>query len=41
MWAEQLRSESLPTLDYETFRRLYNSGVYGGTGPVASKIRCK
>jgi 5-methylcytosine-specific restriction enzyme B len=33
MWAERLRSESLPTLDYETFRRLYNSGVYGGAGP--------
>ena len=33
MWAERLRSESLPTLDYETFRRLYNSNVYGGTGP--------
>jgi 5-methylcytosine-specific restriction enzyme B len=33
MWAERLRSESLPTLDYETFRRLYNSSVYGGAGP--------
>jgi 5-methylcytosine-specific restriction protein B len=32
-WAERLRSESLPTLDTETFRRLYNSGVYGGAGP--------
>ena len=35
MWAERLRSENLPTLDYETFRRLYNSSVYGGTGPQA------
>jgi 5-methylcytosine-specific restriction protein B len=35
MWAERLRSESLPALDYETFRRLYNSSVYGGTGPQA------
>jgi 5-methylcytosine-specific restriction protein B len=35
MWADRLRSESLPTLDYETFRRLYNSNVYGGTGPQA------
>ena len=33
MWAERLRSENLPTLDYETFRRLYNSNVYGGAGP--------
>jgi 5-methylcytosine-specific restriction enzyme B len=33
MWAERLRSENLPTLDYETFRRLYNSHVYGGAGP--------
>jgi 5-methylcytosine-specific restriction enzyme B len=33
MWAERLRSDSLPTLDYETFRRLYNSSVYGGAGP--------
>lgn len=33
MWAERLRSESLPTLDYVTFRRLYNSSVYGGPGP--------
>jgi 5-methylcytosine-specific restriction enzyme B len=32
MWAERLRSESLPTLDYEIFRRLYNSHVYGGAG---------
>ena len=32
-WAERLRSESLPTLDYETFRRLYNSNIYGGSGP--------
>lgn len=33
MWAEQLRSESLPALDYERFRRLYNSNVYGAPGP--------
>jgi 5-methylcytosine-specific restriction protein B len=33
MWAERLRSESLPALDKETFRRLYNSNVYGGPGP--------
>jgi 5-methylcytosine-specific restriction protein B len=33
VWAERLRSESLPALDYETFRRLYNSNVYGGAGP--------
>lgn len=33
LWAERLRSESLPTLDYETFRRVYNSSVYGGAGP--------
>jgi 5-methylcytosine-specific restriction protein B len=33
IWAERLRSGNLPTLDYETFRRLYNSNVYGGTGP--------
>jgi 5-methylcytosine-specific restriction protein B len=32
-WADRLRSESLPTLDYETFRRLYNSSVYGAAGP--------
>jgi len=32
-WAERLRSESLPMLDYEIFRRLYNSNVYGGAGP--------
>jgi 5-methylcytosine-specific restriction enzyme B len=33
VWADRLRSESLPTLDYEIFRRLYNSNVYGGAGP--------
>ena len=33
IWAERLRSENLPTLDYETFRRLYNSNIYGGAGP--------
>ena len=33
LWADRLRSENLPTLDYEIFRRLYNSSVYGGTGP--------
>lgn len=32
-WAERLRSENLPALDYETFRRLYNSNTYGGPGP--------
>jgi 5-methylcytosine-specific restriction protein B len=33
IWAERLRSENLPTLDYETLRRLYNSHIYGGAGP--------
>ena len=35
VWAERLRSENLPTLDYETLRRLYNSSVYGNPGPQA------
>lgn len=35
VWAERLRSDNLPTLDYETLRRLYNSNVYGGPGPQA------
>jgi 5-methylcytosine-specific restriction protein B len=33
VWAERLRSENLPTLDYETLRRLYNSSSYGNPGP--------
>ena len=33
MWAERLRSANLPTLDYQTLRRLYNSNVYGSPGP--------
>lgn len=33
IWAERLRSENLPALNYETFRRLYNSPVYGMPGP--------
>jgi 5-methylcytosine-specific restriction enzyme B len=35
LWAERLRSENLPTLDYESFRRIYNSNAYGGAGPQA------
>lgn len=34
-WAERLRSENLPTLSYETVRRLYNTKVYGMPGPQA------
>jgi 5-methylcytosine-specific restriction protein B len=33
VWAERLGSGNLPTLDYETLRRLYNSNVYGNPGP--------
>jgi len=33
IWAERLRSGNLPALNYETFRRLYNSAVYGAPGP--------
>jgi 5-methylcytosine-specific restriction protein B len=33
LWADRLQPENLPALDYETFRRLYNSGVYGNPGP--------
>lgn len=33
LWAERLRSENLPTLDYESFRRVYNSNAYGAPGP--------
>ena len=32
LWAERLRSEGLPALDYETFRHLYYSSVYGRPG---------
>ena len=32
LWAERLRSEGLPALDYETFRHFYFSGVYGRPG---------
>jgi 5-methylcytosine-specific restriction protein B len=32
VWAERLRSESLPTLDYETFRHFYTSADYGRPG---------
>lgn len=36
VWAERLQPENLAALDYEVFRRIYNSDAYGGTGPQAN-----